>query len=72
MELFVHAQENPVLYRTIANMQGPDSIDRFPLSFGHAFRLQQMFSPGRDHHFDTEGVEPLQVFVQPPAEGAIS
>jgi len=67
----VNAEIDSFLGTIFPEVHGPNLIQNLFFAFRQSFLLKKVLIPGRNHHFETEGIETLQVLMQTPAEGSV-
>jgi hypothetical protein len=71
-ELPIDAKIHPDFWGLWAHVQGLRLPNHISIGFGHSVLLQQILSPGWNHHFDTKHVEPARILEQLPTVCAVS
>ena len=65
-EFLIDAKIHPDFRRIWTDVQGLRLPNNLSISFRHSILLQQILSPGWNHHFHTKRVEPARIFEQLP------
>ena len=72
MQLSIHAEKMSEIRRIRSNVKCARLIDDLTLFLGHAFLHQKILGPGGVQHFHPVTIRPAKIFVQAPAESAVS